>query len=128
MQTDPHRTRFHPYLLALVAALLTLAAAWGASVNDLSPLVRALLAAVQVAPFVVLLWVFWQSLRRWDELQRRVHLEAVALAFAGTGLLTASYGFLQQDAGAPSANWGFLWPIMTGLWLVAFGLTSRRYR
>lgn len=128
MQTDQHRTRIHPYLLALIAALVTLAAAWGTANNDLSRLVRALLATVQIAPFVVLLLVLRQGLQRCDELQRRVHLEAVALAFAGTGLLAVGYGFLQQDADAPGANWSFLWPIMTGLWLVAFGLTNRRYR
>lgn len=128
MQTGRHRMTFHPYLLALIAASLTLAAAWGAADNDLSRLVRALLAVVQIAPFVVLLLVLRQSLQRLDELQLRMHLEAVALAFAGTGLLAVGYGFLQQDADAPGANWGFLWPVMTGLWLVAFGLTSRRYR
>jgi putative transcriptional regulator len=40
-----------------------------------------------------------------DELQRKIQLEALALAFIGTGILGAGYGFL-WDAGVAPGDWG----------------------
>jgi hypothetical protein len=62
-----------------------------------------------------------------DELQRRMQLEALAFAFAGTAIVTFSYGML-GFVGVPQANWTLVWPIMGLLWLVGGVLAQRRYR
>ncbi len=69
-----------------------------------------------------------RSLRRLDEMQQRIQLEALALAFFGTATLGAGYGFL-QSAGLRGIDWGAsIWPVMVGLWALGFMIASRRYR
>uniref|UniRef100_UPI001FB71D4C hypothetical protein n=1 Tax=Pseudomonas aeruginosa TaxID=287 RepID=UPI001FB71D4C len=49
---------------------------------------RVFLALLPVPPMVALALVVIRYLRRLDEMARRIHLEALALAFVGTALLT----------------------------------------
>ena len=69
-----------------------------------------------------------RDIHRLDELQQRVHLEALSLSFAGTAILSTGYGFLIK-AGLPDIEWGALvWPVMVGLWAVGLVIANRRYR
>ena len=78
--------------------------------------------------FPHLLHVLFQSLRGVDEMWQRIHLEALAFAFAGTGILASAYGFL-ENAGLPRLDWGaIIWPAMAGLWALGIALACRRYR
>lgn len=72
-------------------------------------------------------WAVYRQLGRMDELQRRVQLEAFAFAFAGTALLTFSYGFL-ETAGYPRLPMFAVWPLMATLWMIGGIVSSRRYR
>ncbi len=85
------------------------------------------LALAPMVPAVFVLWAFVRHMRRIDELQRRIQVEALSIAFGGTALLTFSYGFL-ENVGFPHLNWFFVWPLMAVLWMLGLGLTSRRYR
>lgn len=78
-------------------------------------------------PATVMCWVVLRHLRRVDELQRRVQLEALGLAFAGTALITFSYGFLEL-IGFPKLSMFAVWPIMAMLWIIGGLLAGRRYR
>ncbi len=82
--------------------------------------------ALAVAPVVALLG-FIRFLRRVDELQRRIQLEAIGLSFAATAILTFAYGFL-EDVGFPRLSYGWILPLMVMLWGLGLGLASRRYR
>jgi hypothetical protein len=85
----------------------------------------ALLQGIASAVVVVLTV---RDIHRLDELQRRIHLEALALAFAGTAIFSTGYGFLIH-AGLPDIEWGALvWPAMVGMWAVGLVIASRRYR
>jgi hypothetical protein len=83
------------------------------------------LAPVVPALFVVLAVV--RHVRRLDELQRRIQLEALALAFPSSALVTFSYGLLQQ-AGLPPLNWTWVWLVMGSFWLLGTVVAARRYR
>ncbi|MBN3723362.1 hypothetical protein [Burkholderia sp. Ac-20379] len=72
-------------------------------------------------------WVVVRNLRNVDELVRRIQLEALAIAFAGTALLTFSYGFL-ENVGFPKLSLFVVWPVMGALWIVSSILCARRYR
>lgn len=78
-------------------------------------------------PAIVLCWSIMGVIRRLDELQRRLQLEAFALAFAGTALITFSYGFL-ENVGFPKLSAFAVWPIMCGLWIAGVLLGRLRYR
>ena len=72
-------------------------------------------------------WVVLRELRRMDELQMRIQLEALGFSFAGTALLTFSYGFL-EGLGYPRLSMFDVWPVMAVLWLIGLVLARRRYQ
>src|SRR5687768_9143142 len=55
---------------------------------SLAPMIPALLLCMSIVGII----------RRSDEMQRRLQLEAFAFGFAGTALATFSYGFLEKPA------------------------------
>ena len=115
-------------LVALAAAAVILAAAFVGRGYPKGSGMRLALAIVETLATAVCLIVPAWSVRHLDELQRKIQLEALALAFIGTGILGAGYGFL-LDAGVTSGDWGaFIWPAMVGLWAIGYVVASRRYR
>ncbi|MDZ7705911.1 MAG: hypothetical protein U5L04_15665 [Trueperaceae bacterium] len=85
------------------------------------------LALAPIVPIGFALWAFLTYLGEMDELQQRIQLRAFALAALTTGLLTFSYGFL-EIVGFSSVSLLWIFPTMLGLWGVAVGIMSRRYR
>ncbi|MBA2318815.1 MAG: hypothetical protein H0V93_13705 [Euzebyales bacterium] len=73
-------------------------------------------------PVAVLAW-----LRESDELQRRIALESLAIAFGVGSVLTFGWGFMQL-AGAPEVSWFFVWPVYGAAWLMSSMALQRRYR
>jgi len=115
-------------LIALAAAVVIIGAAIVARGYPRGSGMRIALAVVQGIATAVCIFVPVWSLRRLDELQRRIQLEALAFSFCGTGALGAGYGFL-QNAGLPPIEWGaIIWPAMVGLWAVGFVVANWRYR
>jgi hypothetical protein len=82
---------------------------------------------VPVIPAVYGLVVIMRFVRAMDELQRRVHLEGVAFAFATTTVITLSWGLLER-AGAPKLPSVWVATIMIALWGVGNYIAQRRYR
>ncbi len=72
-------------------------------------------------------WVILRELRRMDEMRLRIQLEALGFAFAGTALLTFSYGFL-EGLGYPKLTMFTVWPVMAVLWVVGIAVARRRYQ
>ncbi len=87
---------------------------------------RVFLALLPVPPMVALALVVIRYLRRLDEMARRIHLEALALAFVGTALLTFAYGFL-ETTGFPKLSMFFVWSLMGAFWVIGCVLGLRRY-
>lgn len=83
----------------------------------LMPMIGALAAA----------WAIMRGIWRMDELQRRIQLDAIAIAFLATALITFGWGFV-QNAGVPPLHAHAVWPLMAVGWLVGLVISSRRYR
>jgi hypothetical protein len=109
------------YLLAVPLSVLLIqaspATAWWRIPLALIPVIPALFAILALLRFF----------SRLDELQRRIQLEAFAFSFAGTGLLTLSYGFLER-VGFPAIDWSFTLPLLIVLWFIGLLLASWRYQ
>lgn len=88
---------------------------------------RAPLAITPVIPAIFGMIAYLRYLRRADELQRRIQLEGFAFSFGITGMLTFSYGFL-ENVGYPSINVLWVFPLMIALWGIGVGIASRRYQ
>jgi hypothetical protein len=83
-------------------------------------------ALLPMVPGAGVCWAVLRQLRRMDELQRRLQLEALACAFAGTALITFSYGFL-ENVGFPRVSMFTVWPLMGTLWIGGLYFCRRRY-
>jgi len=51
----------------------------------------------------------------------------VGFSFAGTAILTFSYGFL-EGLGYPKLSMFTVWPTLAVLWIVGLAAASRRYQ
>ncbi|HET6262075.1 MAG TPA: hypothetical protein VFG99_07530 [Chloroflexia bacterium] len=110
------------YVIVLTASVLTLR-----SYPDPDAAWRIPVALLPVVPAILLMMAFVRYMRGIDELQRQIQLEALALGFGGTAVLTFGYGFL-QGVGLPLLNWTFVFPLMVGLWGIGVAIAGRRYQ
>jgi hypothetical protein len=120
------------YLKELTAALLVYGGVLFGSIELLTHVAfarpwRDLVALSPMLPAAAMAWVILRELRRMDELQRRIQLEALGFSFAGTAILTFSYGFL-EGLGYPKLSMFTVWPILAVLWVVGLALARRRYQ
>jgi hypothetical protein len=129
MEPFMHWRRYIAELSASIAAYVTVlmlsitiqihappAAAW-----------RPAIVLLPMLPAATVCWVVLRQLHRMDELQRRLQFEALAFAFAGTALMTFSYGFL-EGAGCPRLSMFTVWPLMAVLWIIGLLINQRRYQ
>lgn len=86
-----------------------------------------LLAVAPIIPALFICGVVVQVIRNLDEMQRKLQLEALALAFAGTALITFSYGFLEGN-GVPKLSMFVVWPLMSTLWFMGVMVGLLRHR
>ncbi len=62
-----------------------------------------------------------------DELQRRIQLNGVAFAAGATGMVTLTYGFL-ENAGFPTLSWIWIFPMIIAFWGIGSAVAERRYK
>jgi hypothetical protein len=120
------------YVLELGGALLLYAALLvGANaIERATEPVGALKLAINLLPMIgalVAAWVVMRGIWAMDEMQRRIQLDAIAISFLGTALVTFGWGFA-EGAGLPHMRAFSVWPIMGALWAVGVFIAQRRYR
>ena len=89
---------------------------------SLPPRVRLLVALAPVVPFVFALVGVVRGIRSMDELHRRVHLEALVLAFPLTLLLIMTLGLLELAIGLSPDDWSYRHILPFLILFYAFGL------
>ena len=82
-----------------------------------------LVACAPIPAFYWFVWVVQRAVKGADELGRRIHLEALALAFAATMLVLMTLGLL--DMTVPLRN---VWALLPLLYGMSVAVVSRRYR
>ncbi len=120
------------YFRELSLALGLYAAALIASVSalnrfELPQAARVLLAVIPALPTLLVFVSILRGLRDSDELQQKVHFQAVVFAASLTALLTFSYGFL-EGVGFPRMPTMLVLPLMFGLWGLGLAIFWRRYQ
>jgi hypothetical protein len=121
---------FNPRLLLQVAVALAvlLAAAFAMVRTPRGAPLRLVFAGVEALAYAWIILPTVRSIRRLDELEQRMHLEAIAAAFAFTAVIVTASGFFHH-AGLPAVEWSaWIWPCMAVLWGVALAVVARRYR
>ena len=94
----------------------------------LSSGVRLTLALIPAPVFAAFLVSYVRSVRAADELERRIQLEALAIAFPAGLMLLTTLGLVQRAVQLSFEDWSFnhIWPMFAMFYL--FGLMAARNR
>jgi hypothetical protein len=87
-------------------------------------------ALLPVIPTALFLWAVVTVIRGLDELHRKVHLEALAIAFPLSILMLVTLGFLQLAIELPAKDLSFrhVWAFMPAIYFGSLAFTWRRYQ
>ncbi|GHP00275.1 hypothetical protein KSF_103220 [Reticulibacter mediterranei] len=85
------------------------------------------LALTPMVPLFFALRAFLRYFHQIDELQKRIQLEALALSFCVTCVVTFGYGLLEY-AGFPALNWTWVPTFMMTFWGIGTAIASLRYK
>jgi hypothetical protein len=107
-----------------------LAARLGLEATEYGSTGAVLLALLPVPFFAAFLWSLIAGVRRSDELERRVQLEALAFAFPLTMLLLMLLGLLELATELNPEDWSYrhVWMFLPVLYLGGLVLARRRYQ
>lgn len=108
-------------------ALLLVGAAAVERVFDPSGISKLIINLMPMIGAFAAAWAIMRGLWRMDELQRRIQMDAIAISFLGTALITFGWGFA-EGAGVPRLQAFMVWPIMCVLWVVGLVIARQRYR
>lgn len=68
------------------------------------------------------------SVRRLDELQQRIHLVAIAISFATTGVVVVALDFFDKAGAVWRPGGAAAWIGMVAVWWISVVVLNRRYR
>lgn len=126
-QTSPHRPSTL-FVVLFVATIIDIAAAWLLGHPGFGTPARSLIALLPIPANLILVALIVRAIRQLDEFLRRVHLEAVAIAFLLTGLAVFVYGFLQKAQVVRPLNVGIVWIFMALFYGLGYLIAARHYR
>jgi hypothetical protein len=87
---------------------------------------RAVISVLPVIPVMYGMFAYLRFLRGVDELQRRIHLEAVGFSLALTSIITLTLGFLER-VGIQTLGMVWVMPLIIMLWSLGLAIANRRY-
>jgi hypothetical protein len=96
----------------------------------LGPTLRIALALLPLPMFVLCLAVFVWAIRGIDELQRRIHLEALVIAFPAAVIVLMSFGLLELALPQIGSQlpWRDVWGMLPLFYCISWLFAARRYR
>jgi hypothetical protein len=116
------------YLTGCLTLVSVIVVSWALEHASLQPPARLALALVPVALWAGAIAFVVLALRSLDELQRRIQLEALAIAFPSAMLLGMLVEYLQKAGFARDLAVGDVWPVMFLLYVPALLFAHWRYR
>jgi hypothetical protein len=91
--------------------------------------VRLALAFLPTPVFALFVWRFIQAIRGADEFERRIQLEALAVAFPLGILMLTTLGLVQRAVALKFEDWSYnhIWPYFVLFYLVGLRVARKRY-
>lgn len=129
--TEKRSTRWGLPIAALLLIVVYFAVRALLESPSIRPPLRTLIALAPVPFFVWFLLSFHRAVRRLDEMQQRIQLEALVFAFPTTLLILMTLGLLQVAGIVLSpADWSYRHILQIAIVLYFLGITvaHRRYR
>lgn len=107
--------------------IVLIASTWALNNIELAKAIQVVVVLVPVVPILFVIAAILRALRDSDELIRRIQLQAVVFSAITTGLVTFTYGFL-ENIGFPHFPTIWILPIMFMLWGLSLGYFHQRYQ
>src|ERR1700683_172320 len=111
-----------------LASIIDVSAGWWLGMRGLGQGARIAIALLPVPANLILIALIVQRIRTLDEFFRRIHLEAVAIAFLLTGLAVFVYGYLQMAHAVRPLNVAIVWVFMTISYGLGYLVALKHYR
>ncbi len=112
-------------LMILIASIIGVT--WLLRTQDFSPPVRIALALTPPVIWAFCLIFLLRSIRLLDELQQRIHLEALAIAFPSVAVAIFACEYLRKAGFIPYLMPDHVLMIMMGVLLIGYLIAWRRY-
>ena len=112
------------WLVSYFAVRLTLEAT-----PDMHSRARLAMAFIPTPLFALFLWNFIRGIRNADELERRIQLEALAIAFPLALVLLTTLGLAQRAVSLSFEDWSYnhVWPMLVFFYLAGIAIARMRY-
>lgn len=94
---------------------------------ELPKVAQVAITLIPVIPTIFVVIAVMRALRDSDELQQKIQLQAVTFSAIVTGLITFSYGFL-ENVGFPHFPTLLVFPLMIALWGIGAGIFTGKYQ
>lgn len=115
-----------------VTALLSVAIDFVAAAllrnTGLGTTARIALALLPLPGDIAVIALVLRAIRGLDEFQKRVHFEAVTVAFLSTGVAVFVYGYLQRAQVVGFLHAGLVWAFMLIFYAVGYVVAASHYR
>ena len=130
LQDVPQTGRRWPLFASILFLVAYLAARAVLAVPETDRWLRILVALLPVGPFVGLLYGLARGVRRLDELEQRIQLEALALAFPLAMILLLTLGLLEIAVPLPPEDFSYrhVWAMLPVLYFIGLIVATRRYQ
>jgi hypothetical protein len=115
-------------LVLLPASAIDIWSAWALNHLALAPFARLAVALAPLPGNLALIALVLRAIRKLDEFQKRLHFEAVVVAFLATGVIVFIYGFLQKAGAVSPLNTWFIWLFMAITYAAGYGIAARHYQ
>jgi hypothetical protein len=112
----------------LASLAIDLGASWALGHIELGSTARIAAALAPLPAKIAVIALILQAIRRLDEFQKRVHFEAVTVAFLSTGVAVIVYGYLQKADAAGPLNIGLVWTFMVLFYAIGYFIAKVHYR
>ena len=123
------RTPLKGLISAVLFVMAYLAARIVLKQDGMAESTRIVAALLPVAPFAWMLWEIIKGVRSMDELEQRIQLEALAVAYPLVLILMMTLGLLEIAIALPPEDLSYrhVWAMLPVLYFIGLAIARKRY-
>ena len=116
-------------IVGIVFILLYFIARGILELPDLATWERVVVALAPVPPFTMTLVYFIKGIRSLDELERKIHLEALAVAYPLVFIMLLTLGLLEKAITLPAEDLSYrhVWAFLPVFYFLGLAIARKRY-
>ncbi len=116
------------FITLLSSVVIDVGASWALGHFQLGSATRIAIALAPVPGKIAVIALILQAIRRLDDFQKRIHFEAVTVAFLSTGVAVFVYGYLQKVDAVGALNMGLVWTFMVFFYAIGYFTAKVHYK